>query len=86
MAFEYFDKIFRLLILEWLKLLTYKLLHKIGLKRRPQWLRSARHKADMEKRMREQADAQFPPLEFWLLSDDGVLSLPENDNIDVGKP
>ena len=85
MAFEYFDKIFRLLILEWLKLLTSKLLHRIGLKRRPQWLRSARHKADVEKRMREQADAQFPPLEFWLLSDDGVLSLPENDNIDVGE-
>ena len=85
MAYEYFEGIFWL-IWGWLKLLANKMLDKAGIIRRPQWLRSQRRKTGVEKHLQEDGqvpDSQSQTLDFWLLSDDGVLSLPENDDVDV---
>ena len=81
---EFFNGIFRLLV-RWLAMCAMKGLDKTGVVRIPQWLRnlsrntttSVRHKDFMR------PNQQQSSLEFWMLSDDGVLSLPENDNVDV---
>lgn len=55
-----------------------------GISRRPKWLTHRKHdyksSIDPGKGVHESQPAS---LEFWLLSDEGVLSLPEDDNVDV---
>lgn len=83
MAYEFFEGIFWLFV-GWLKLLANKMLDKIGISRRPQWLRPSQRKEGVEER--NQGRGQTPQresLDFWLLSDEGVLSLPEDDDVDV---
>ena len=85
MAFEFFDGISRL-VLGWLKLIANKLLDKAGIHRRPQWIRSTIQDPNGKKQLRQTGQGQdtpTPEIDFWLLSDEGVLSLPENDNVDV---
>lgn len=86
MAYEYFEGIFWLFV-GWLRLLTNKTLDKVGIARRPGWLRQDRDKGVSEQQ-REAANisqAGRKLLDFWMLSEDGVLSLPENDDIDVAQ-
>ena len=87
MAYEYFEGIFWL-FWGWLKFLANKMLDKVGVTRRPQWLRNPRWKAGVEKHLHEDGrgpDTQSQSLDFWMLSDEGVLSLPENADVDVEK-
>lgn len=85
MAYEYFEGIFWLFV-GWLKVLANKMLDKVGITRRPQWLRDRKRKAGVEKHLRESgrgSHTETQPLDFWMLSDEGVLSLPENSDVDV---
>ena len=83
MAYEYFEGIFWLLV-GWLRLLANKALDKVGISRRPQCLRSAKPKEGLTEAQQARRRSQQPgPLDFWILSDNGVLSLPEDDNVDV---
>ena len=84
MVWEFFMGIFWLMV-RWLAMCSVKALGKTGITRIPQWLRKLSHSARNPARKTEviSGTQQQSSLDFWLLSDDGVLSLPENDNFDV---
>lgn len=83
MAWEFFAGIFRLLT-GVLALGLIKALDWMGIARRPRWLLNPIHQAKPQNVQENSEKATQPrTLEFWLLSEDGVLSLPENDNVDV---
>ena len=82
MAYTFFEGIFWLVV-NWMKLLINKLLDKVGLEWRPQWLNTSRRKDGTEDSKANGNVQQPESLEFWILSDDGVLSLPEDDDVDV---
>ena len=83
MARELFVGIFGLLGRA-ISMLLSKLCDVAGITRRPRWLRQGKHtdKSSIEQGEGLQA-SQPASLDFWLLSDEGVLSLPEDDNVDV---
>lgn len=83
MARELFIGIFGLLGRA-ISLILTKLCDAAGISRRPRWLTQEKpnhisSRAHGEGRRLNQPES----LEFWLLSDEGVLSLPEDDNVDV---
>ncbi|KAI9821893.1 MAG: hypothetical protein M1827_002475 [Pycnora praestabilis] len=83
MAWEFFRGIFWL-VCGWIALGLVKLLDKAGITRRPQWIRrmARRNKVAAESTNTRRTD-DSADLEFWLLSDDGVLSLPSDNQVDV---
>ena len=68
----------------WLVLVLIRALHKLGVERIPNWLHKL-HAAPRDKSKPENLDntSGIQDLEFWLLSDNGELSLPSDDNVDV---
>ena len=84
LAYEFIRGIFWL-ICGWLAMGAGKILEKAGIHWRPRWLR----KLLRQKKIHTEARGPAPPapaensLEFWLLSDDGVLSLPDDQEVDV---
>ena len=83
LAWEFLTGIFWL-ITGWLALGLVKTLDKIGISRRPSWLRRAVDvPSGLKRSERPTSTTQPSSLDFWLLSDEGVLSLPDNDNVDV---
>ncbi|KAL9630471.1 MAG: hypothetical protein Q9164_006399, partial [Protoblastenia rupestris] len=85
MAYEFFEGIFWLFV-SWLKLLVNRSLDKVGVTRRPHWLRSSNLKKGIKEVQSARKHSQQPEsLDFWLLSDDGTLSLPDDDNVDVAQ-
>ena len=61
-----------------------KILDKLRIRRRPSWLRKALGSSEVvQKAERIVRVPQANTLDFWMLSDEGVLSLPENDDVDV---
>lgn len=82
MAWEFFVGIFRL-VAGSMTLILVKIFDTAGISRRPGWLSNNRgHKpADVQERASQASKPDS--LEFWLLSDEGVLSLPQDDNVDV---
>jgi hypothetical protein len=71
------------LLAAWLGAGLLKALDKVGIHWRPLWLmRMVRLKRD-EKGVSRETKGQPQTLEFWLISDDGVLSLPDDENVDV---
>ena len=88
MAYELFTGIFWL-ITNWFAMGLLAVTEKIGLtrlsvrlRRQVNSLRDMKNLRKMEVQ-RTTTEAQPESLDFWLLSDDGVLSLPENENVDV---
>ncbi|MCJ1472427.1 hypothetical protein MMC13_001075 [Lambiella insularis] len=83
LAWEFLSSIFWLLT-GWFALGIIKMLGLFGITRRPRWLFTALGSSKKPQETEETTGApQSNTLEFWLLSDDGVLSLPENDEVDV---
>ncbi|KAI9874904.1 MAG: hypothetical protein M1830_009140 [Pleopsidium flavum] len=83
MAWDFFTGIFWL-ITGWLASGLDKLLEKAGINRRPQWLGRLVRRAKVVDKSQIRDRNQTPDmLEFWLLSDEGELSLPQDDNVDV---
>ena len=84
LAYGFLTNIFWL-ITGWLALSFMKVLGKIGISRRPRWLMSAMKPISPTK---PQAPPKIPrpsTLDFWLLSDEGDLALPADNNVDVEK-
>ena len=85
MAAKLFRGIFWLLV-SWNKVVTNKLMDRARISWRPKWLRLPKARGALQvgeeggNRIRQQNT-----LDFWVLSDEGVLSLPENDDVDVEK-
>ncbi|KAI4096915.1 MAG: hypothetical protein LQ344_000715 [Seirophora lacunosa] len=70
----------------WMALIGLKLLRRLGLKQLPTWSKAEKSKTG-EKRngdasLQNQGSEQRP-LDFWMLSDSGVLTLPPSDDVDV---
>ncbi|MCJ1391542.1 hypothetical protein MMC18_004406 [Xylographa bjoerkii] len=83
LAWEFLSSIFWLLT-SWFALGLIKLLDTMGIRRRPRWLSKALGISKvMEKAEEATRIPQSDSLDFWLLSDEGVLSLPEDDDVDV---
>lgn len=73
-----------LLMIRWLAMGFAKLLDRLGMDRKPRWLRRLISREVVDNSRKDpstQLDRQT--LDFWLLSDDGVLTLPEDDQVDV---
>lgn len=83
MAAKFFRDIFWLFV-SWNRVITNKLMDKAKISWRPQWLRLPKAKEGFQVDNGEgQQIRQQDTMDFWLLSDEGVLSLPENDDVDV---
>lgn len=83
LVWEFFSSIFWLLT-GWFALGLIKALKVFRITRRPHWLVWAMGIPKPLEKPKETTDApQSNELKFWLLSDEGVLSLPENDDVDV---
>ena len=68
----------------WAALFVIKILRKLGIRRKPSWMQRFLGKSKVPKKTEEHTKAtDGSTLDFWLLSDEGVLSLPQNDNVDV---
>ncbi|KAH0557170.1 hypothetical protein GP486_005044, partial [Trichoglossum hirsutum] len=81
-ALKLFKGVFFLLA-AWLSAGLLKALDKVGVHRRPLWLvRMVRLKRD-EKGVSQESNEQPQTLEFWLISDEGILSLPNDESVDV---
>lgn len=81
MAMRLFRGIFWLIV-NWSRLIANKVLDKAGIARRPQWLNLPKSN-ETSPQNGDSGRCQPETLDFWLLSDDDTLSLPENDNVDV---
>ena len=82
MAAKFFRGIFWLFV-SWNKVVTNKLMDKARISWRPQWLRLPKAKEGLQVDKEGQQIRQQNTMDFWILSDEGVLSLPENDDVDV---
>ncbi|KAG8527652.1 uncharacterized protein KY384_007805 [Bacidia gigantensis] len=71
------------LLIDLYRVLASVLLEKVGITRRPRWLETAR----LKQTEHAQAKVGEPPkarsMDFWMLSNEGVLSLPTDLNVDV---
>ncbi|KAI4261166.1 MAG: hypothetical protein L6R42_003631 [Xanthoria sp. 1 TBL-2021] len=86
-AYEFLSGIFWL-VTGWLALLGLKLLRQVGIKQLPSWTgfpqNSPNKSASSIGRLsHDRTSSQDRSLDFWMLSDDGILSLPANDQVDV---
>ncbi|KAI2991580.1 ThiF family protein [Aspergillus niger] len=79
-GFAFFRGIFYL-VLKWISYGLDKLLSRMGITARPQWLKSAvgSPKDSQKKRKGNRMDT----LDFWILTDDGVLEMPDDHEFDV---
>ena len=81
MVWEFFNGVFWL-SLAWLVTVISKALLPIGIMWRPGWV--TRPPSQVAIPVRAQTEIRKPgSIEFWILSDDGQLSLPKDDNVDV---
>lgn len=83
MAYDFFNGIFWL-ITGWFASGLDRLLDKASITRRPRWLGRVLRQAKLADKSRVPNQNQGPDmLEFWLLSDEGELSLPKDNHVDV---
>ena len=80
---KFFRGIFWLFV-SWNKVITNRLMDKARISWRPQWLRLPKAKEGLQVNDGSwKWTGRQETMDFWMLSDDGILSLPENDNVDV---
>ena len=82
-AAKFFKGIFWLFV-SWNKVITNRIMDRARISWRPQWLRLPKAK---ERLQLDDAEGKHTrrqeTIDFWILSDEGVLSLPENNDVDV---
>ncbi|KAI4235311.1 MAG: hypothetical protein L6R40_006484 [Gallowayella cf. fulva] len=83
-AYELLSGIFWL-VTKWLALLGLKVLRQVGIRHLPSWTGFPVDRPNKGKvgQSHETQSTEQKSLEFWMLSEDGALSLPENDDVDV---
>ncbi|PYH96610.1 hypothetical protein BO71DRAFT_320446 [Aspergillus ellipticus CBS 707.79] len=82
-GFAFFRGIFYL-VLKWTAYGLDRILGRVGINARPQWLKAmigSNSKGSQGKRKSNSSE----PLDFWILTDDGVLELPDDHEFDVEK-
>ena len=79
-GYAFFRGIFYL-ICRWITLGLNKILERMGITSRPQWM--IRLIGSNKKRKKATLREQQASLDFWILTDDGDLELPEDDEFDV---
>jgi hypothetical protein len=79
-GYAFFRGIFYL-ICRWIALGLNKILERMGITSRPQWM--IRLIGSNKKRKKATLREQQASLDFWILTDDGDLELPEDDEFDV---
>ena len=83
MAAKFFRGIFWLFV-SWNKVVINRLMDKTRISWRPRWLNLPKAKDGLQvSEEEEQQVRKQSTMDFWILSNDGVLSLPENDDVDV---
>ncbi|KAI9797143.1 MAG: hypothetical protein M1833_005658 [Piccolia ochrophora] len=85
MAWEFFRGIFSLMAGWWATTLL-RGMASVGISWSPGWLRRIARRRKSSASVGKHNDrgaAEQKPLEFWILSDDGVLRLPDDDEVDV---
>lgn len=82
MAWEFFCGIFWL-SLRWFLTILSKMLNVIGISWKPLQLRRGKSDKDLPGENNGSPSRQPHTIDFWLLSEDGVLSLPQNNDVDV---
>ena len=82
LAYNFFAGIFWLVI-GWSAIFLFRALALFGIRRRPQWLSSLLVDPPLTAKAPPNQDSSPRELEFWILSDNGELALPRDDNIDV---
>ena len=81
MVWEYFNGIFWLSV-AWFATLLSTILFNVGVTWRPNW--GIRAHSQLARPVKSHIRNQQPgSIEFWILSDDGILSLPMDNNVDV---
>ena len=81
-AWDFLAGIFWLAV-SWMALGLKKFLFQLGMRRTPNWLQNLVHEAKVPAISQRLEKSPDQTVDFWLLSDEGVLSLPENNNVDV---
>ncbi|QKX58133.1 uncharacterized protein TRUGW13939_05254 [Talaromyces rugulosus] len=81
-GFSFFRGIFYL-ISRWLLVGLSKVLNRLGITTRPQWM--IRFIGSNKRRKRSRAREAPASLDFWILTEDGELELPEDNEFDVEK-
>ena len=79
MVFLFFKGILWLMV-TWTLSIWDRMLNNIGITWRPRWLRSISHSKHGDSGPDHQ---EQQTLRFWMLSNEGALTLPENDDVDV---
>ena len=82
MVWELFRGI-SLLVVVWFVMVLAKVLENCGMQRKPRWMTKLLYGKNSAEEESMSADSRSKPLEFWLLSDDGVLTLPRDNEVDV---
>ena len=82
MAIDFFRGIFWLQV-RWFTVIFAKLLGRAGISWRPKWMTKSVRVKDTPVPISKPSAKNQKSLDFWLLSDDGVLSLPKNNLVDV---
>jgi len=82
MALEFFLGINRLLLSWWASLIL-KLLAKVGLQTRPSWLLWLVRRPKTGALQAKMPESTPDSLNFWLLNNDGELTLPKDEHVDV---
>ena len=81
-AWDFLVGIFSLAI-GWTALGLQKFLTHLGVRRTPAWVLGLIREVRAPSISKRAEKGGEQPIDFWILSDDGVLSLPENNNVDV---
>lgn len=80
MVLEFFNGVFWL-SLAWFATVMSKILFPIGITWRPNW--DARSHSQLAGPVKLHSQSNPSSIEFWILSDDGILSLPNDNDVDV---
>jgi hypothetical protein len=82
-AGQFFRGIFWLWI-SWIRVITNKALNRAGVRQRPEWLQHSKGGSGDQSTQAGLVQTSAPSsLDFWILSDEGVLESPKDDNVDV---
>lgn len=81
-AGQFFRGIFWLWV-NWTRVTTNKLLDIAGIRQRPKWLQRPKREEGLQSGPNDKVQTPPDSLDFWILSDEGVLESPKNDDVDV---
>jgi hypothetical protein len=74
------------LYVTWVRLFTNKMLDKLGIEWRPEWLRLEKQREEVQNQSQDSEHTPQQGLQpFWVLSKKGILEVPRTDDFDTAK-